>query len=186
MDEAFLAARGESSPNIYGENIYGGLGGIQGFGEVGGLEPLPPSLLAAVYLINRVPSKVLDNFTPLERLFEQKPDYNSLRTFGCAGWPHLRLYDTCKVEFRSNRCVFLGIGDMHKGFKCFGVSSGRVYVSRDVIFDENLYPFSTLHANAVARLRSKIINLSPSLLNLGFGKEPVADHVTNDCNTLFL
>ena len=42
------------------------------------------AFIAATYLINRLPSKVIGNTTPLERLFHQKPDYNSLKVFGCA------------------------------------------------------------------------------------------------------
>ena len=33
---------------------------------------------------------------------------------------------------------------MHKGYKCLHVPSNRVYISRDVIFDENVFPFSNL------------------------------------------
>jgi IS30 family transposase len=35
------------------------------------------AFLAAIYLINRTPSKVLNYETCLERLFHQKPDYKS-------------------------------------------------------------------------------------------------------------
>lgn len=83
---------------------------------------------AATYLINRVPSRVTQNISPLEKLFQQKPDYASLRTFGCACWPHLRPYNNHKLQFRSTRCVFLGFSNMHKGFKCLDISSGRVYI----------------------------------------------------------
>ncbi len=38
-------------------------------------------------------------------------------------------------------------------------SSGQVYISRDVVFDETVFPFSELHANAGARLRSEILLL---------------------------
>lgn len=53
---------------------------------------------------------------------------------------------------------------MHKGFKCLDVSTGRVYISRDVIFDQSVFPFAQLHPNAGARLRSEIL-LHPTSLN---------------------
>ena len=123
------------------------------------------TFVAATYLINRVPSRVIHNLTPLEKLFNQKPDYSSLRVFGCACCPHLRPYNTHKLQFRSKQCVFLGFSTHHKGFKCLDVSSGRVYISRDIIFDENIFPFSTLHANAGARLKYEILLLPSSLTN---------------------
>lgn len=138
------------------------------------------AFLAAVYLINRLPSKVIKFDTPLERLFGQKPDYNSLRTFGCACWPNLRPYNTHKLQFRSKRCVFLGFSNMHKGFKCFDVSTGRVYVSRDVTFDEHEFPFSHLHSNAGARLRAEISLLPEHLLSHAYdqgGEKHSTDHM---------
>lgn len=45
------------------------------------------AFLAVVYLINRTPSSVNYFATPLERLFQTKPDYTSLQIFGCACWP---------------------------------------------------------------------------------------------------
>jgi hypothetical protein len=42
------------------------------------------AFLATTYLINRLPSKVIHDSTPLERLFDQKSDYSFLRAFGCA------------------------------------------------------------------------------------------------------
>jgi histone deacetylase 1/2 len=94
------------------------------------------AFLAAMFLINRTPSKVIGFETPLERLYHTKPDYMSLRVFGCACWPNLRPYNKHKLAFRSKECAFLGYSNLHKGFKCLDISSGLVYISRDVIFDE--------------------------------------------------
>jgi histone deacetylase 1/2 len=136
------------------------------------------AFLAAVYLINRTPSKVIDFSTPLERLYHTKPDYSSLRIFGCACWPHLRPYNKRKLEFRSKECVFLGYSNLHKGFKCLDVKSGRVYISRDVVFDEDNFPFSKLHANAGSRLRQEVLLLPSHLLN-PLGDELIDDHMPN-------
>jgi hypothetical protein len=54
---------------------------------------------------------------------------------------------------------------MHKGFKCLDASSGRIYISRDVVFDENVFSFSKLHPNVDSRLHSKILLLPPSLIS---------------------
>jgi hypothetical protein len=51
---------------------------------------------------------------------------------------------------------------MHKGVKCLDASTGRVYISRDVVFDENLFPFSDLHPNAGCRLKEDILLLPSS------------------------
>lgn len=98
--------------------------------------------MTATYVINRLPSRVIDNVTPLERLFKAKPNYPMLKIFGCACWPHLRPYNNCKLSFHSKECAFLGYSSSHKGYKCLDISSGRVYISRDAIFDEGSFPFS--------------------------------------------
>jgi hypothetical protein len=117
------------------------------------------AFLTATFLINLLPSKVLNFMTPVEKLLNVKPNYDSLRVFGCACWPNLRPYNTRKLAFRSKRCIFLGYSPMHKGVKCLDVSIGRRYISRDVIFDENIFPFHSLHPNAGSRFRKEILLL---------------------------
>lgn len=55
----------------------------------------------ACFLINRLPSLVINFDTPLERLLGSKPDYSILKTFGCACWPNLRPYNAHKLQYRS-------------------------------------------------------------------------------------
>jgi hypothetical protein len=123
------------------------------------------AFLAATYLINRTPSKVIEHSTPLEKLLKMQVDYNSLRVFGCACWPNLRPYNSHKLAFRSKQCAFLGYRNLHKGFKCLDIAFGRIYISRDVVFDESIFPFSKLNPNAGARLRSELLLLPQDLLN---------------------
>jgi hypothetical protein len=136
------------------------------------------AFLTATYLINLLPSKVINFDTPVQR---ETPDYSALRVFGCVCWPNLRPYNAHKLSFRSVRCVFLGYSSRHKGFKCLEPSTGRVYISRDVIFYESVFPFANLHQNAGARLRKEILLLPNHLLNTGRGDVDCIDsNITND------
>lgn len=139
------------------------------------------AFLTASYLINRTPSKVIQFETPLEKLFHRKPNYQFLQVFGCACWPNLRPYNNHKLQFCSKQCAFLRYSHLHKGFKCLDISTGRVYIFRDVIFDENVFPFSQLHSNAGARLRAEISLLPSSLVPhcTDQGGEHGIDHMLN-------
>jgi hypothetical protein len=52
-----------------------------------------------------------------------------------------------KLSFRSKPCVFLCYSSLHKGYKCLHQDTGCVYISREVIFDEAMFPFSNLSSN---------------------------------------
>ena len=80
--------------------------------------------------------------------------------------------------FRSKQCVFIGYSAQLKGVKCFDVSTGRVYISRDVVFDETKFPFSDLHPNAGALLRQEILLLPSHLTG--------ADPRGNNCDDTIL
>jgi hypothetical protein len=72
-----------------------------------------------------------------------------------------------------------------KGVKCLDVSTGRIYVSRDVVFDEAVFPFKDLHPNAGALLRKEIILLDKTLYNVEQGDEIVDDStLTNPTNSV--
>jgi hypothetical protein len=98
--------------------------------------------LTSCYLINPLPTPLLKNLSPFEKLFSQVPDYKFLKVFGCACFPNLRAYNSHKFSLRSKPCVFLGYSTLHKGYKCYHIEIGRIYISRDVIFHEDVFPFS--------------------------------------------
>ncbi|CAA0823296.1 Probable methyltransferase PMT13, partial [Striga hermonthica] len=95
---------------------------------------------SAVYLINRIPNKTISFKTPFSHLFGHFPDYNHLRVFGCAAYPHLRPYVHDKLELRSQQGVFLGYSSQYKGYKVL-LKNHKVIISRDVVFNENLLPY---------------------------------------------
>lgn len=101
------------------------------------------AFLTATYLINRLPSPILNNKSPFFLLQLQIPDYKFLKSFGCSCFPFTRPYNNHKLELRSKECVFLGYSPSHKGYKCLD-PTGRMFISKDVIFNEYKFPYSEL------------------------------------------
>jgi len=66
------------------------------------------SFFTASFLINRLPSLATHHKSPFELLFHKAPNYNFLKVFRCACWPHLHPYNTQKLAFCPKLCVFLG------------------------------------------------------------------------------
>ncbi|GKE91206.1 retrovirus-related pol polyprotein from transposon RE1, partial [Tanacetum coccineum] len=64
---------------------------------------------SAVYIINRLPTKVLNDKSPFELLFNCTPNYNVFRAFGCRVFPYLRNYSAHKLAPRNVACVLSGI-----------------------------------------------------------------------------
>jgi hypothetical protein len=90
-----------------------------------------------------MPTSILQNLSPFETLFKCSPDYTFLRTFGCLCWPNLRPYNSNKFQPRSVPCLFLGYSPLHKGYKCLHLPTNRLYISRDVLFNESEFPYTS-------------------------------------------
>lgn len=98
-------------------------------------------VLAAGHLINRTPSSILQNKTPYEKLHGQPPDISHLRVIGCLAYAHNKNTKGDKFASRSRRCVFLGYPAGTKGWKLFDLEQETVFISRDVEFIENAFPY---------------------------------------------
>ncbi|KAL6316699.1 hypothetical protein AAG906_019630 [Vitis piasezkii] len=99
------------------------------------------SVLAAAHLINRTPSPLLHNKTPFEILFGTPPSYAAIHTFGCLSFAHDQKSKGDKFASRSRKCVFLGYPFGKKGWKLFDLDTKELFVSRDVKFFEDVFPF---------------------------------------------
>ena len=111
----------------------------------------------ATFIINLLPV-LQSNTSPHERLFKQKPVYTMLRAFGSACYPCLRPLGSHKFEPRSLQCVFLGYKREYQGYRCLYPPTGRVYISRHAIFDEDVYPFQQKFQSLIPRYHSTLLD----------------------------
>ena len=100
------------------------------------------AILAATHLINRTPSILLEGKTPYELLSGSSPDYSQLRVFGSLCFARRVQRSKDKFRERSIRCLFLGYETGKKGWIVFDLEKEEKFVSRDVIFNENVFPFA--------------------------------------------
>lgn len=114
----------------------------------------------SVFLINKLPSKVLNFVSPIEKLFGKKVDYSLLKVFGCECFPFIRPYNLNKFSYHSEQCMFLGYSNFHKGYKCISIKNGKVYVTPYVVFNEEWFSYSVPSSHAhTSHLHT---NVSPS------------------------
>lgn len=99
------------------------------------------SFFTSIFLINRLPSKVLQNIWLHDKLFFNPLDYNFLRVFVCLWFHFIRPFNKHKLEYRSTMCMFIGYCSYQHGYICLEASS-RGYVSRLVRFNGNVFPFA--------------------------------------------
>ena len=73
-----------------------------------------------------------------------KLNLNYLRVFVCKAYAH---QSEGKLDPRSIKCVFVGYQEGTKGYRLWDRQSGgvKIIISRDVIFNENVFPCKTLN-----------------------------------------
>jgi hypothetical protein len=103
--------------------------------------------------MNLLPSKVINFETPTKHLIGTASNYESLRILVVLAGQTYTWYNKRKLAFRSIRCVFLGYSPHHKGVKCLDTFTGGVYISREVVFDESVFPFASLNPNGGKHLK---------------------------------
>ena len=110
-------------------------------------------VLTAVHIINRLSSPILNNKSPFEKLYGKIPSYEHLKVFSCLCFASTLIHDRTKFDPRFVPCVFLGYPFGVKGYKLRNQFTKRIFISRDVLFHETIFPFvldpysSSFHSN---------------------------------------
>lgn len=101
-------------------------------------------------LLNLSPSSTLDMNTPHNLWHEDLPGTHSsntdfLRAIGCAAYPLLKTTEINKLSLKSKRCVLVGYEVGARAYRLWDIASRKIIVSRNIIFNEKLFPFMLNH-----------------------------------------
>lgn len=108
---------------------------------------LPPkywveALHMVKHLLNISPSIILNNDTPLHKLYKKIPTYHHLHVFGCLFFPYVKSPN--RLSPRSTPRVIIGYPSNHRRYWCLHLLSMKIIVSRHVVFDEIVFPFCAM------------------------------------------
>src|SRR3954469_16813332 len=93
------------------------------------------AVATAVYILNRSPTKALDDRTPYEAWHGRKPTVSHFRVFGCLAFAK-ELGHIGKLDDRSTPGVFIGYAEGSKAYRILDPKTQRVRTARDVVFNE--------------------------------------------------
>ncbi|GJU47968.1 ribonuclease H-like domain, reverse transcriptase, RNA-dependent DNA polymerase [Tanacetum coccineum] len=91
----------------------------------------------AIYILNSVPTKALEDITPYEAIKNRKPNLENLKVFGCIAYAKVPSQHLTKLDDRSTKMVYLGNEQGSKAFRLFDPTTRKICVSRDVKFKED-------------------------------------------------
>lgn len=94
------------------------------------------SVRHSIYLLNRLPTRVLSAKTPQQVWSGKKPNLKYVRVFGCTVYMKIPDIHTKKLNNRSRVVINLGKEAGTKAYRLFDSATGSVMVSRDVTFDK--------------------------------------------------
>nr|GFA97334.1 zinc finger, CCHC-type [Tanacetum cinerariifolium] len=90
----------------------------------------------AIYILNRVPTRALEDKTPYEALYNRKTNLENLRIFGCTAYATITIPHLKKLDYRSIPMIYFGVKEGSKACRLYDPNGKRKHVSRDVRFME--------------------------------------------------
>jgi hypothetical protein len=92
------------------------------------------TILTTAYLINRMPSRVLDWKSPMEMLKGKNENILPLKTFGYVCFVQDNRPNVEKLNLRVVKCIFVGYSRTHKGYVCWSPVEKRLFMNMNVTF----------------------------------------------------
>jgi hypothetical protein len=133
------------------------------------------AVATVVYIMNQTPTTTVHGMTPEEKFIRKKLDVSHLRVSSCITYVHVPNEKRSKLDQKTEKCIFIGYFLERKGYRCFDLSTRKLQVSKDVVFDEMVswYPPLKISKDEEARNGDVSSNVEQeSQLISGFSNTP--------------
>jgi hypothetical protein len=90
------------------------------------------AVVTVVYLLNRVPCKVVGGRTSFEVWYKKQPAVHHLKTFGCIVYVHNTKPHLKKMDVRGRKMIFVGYEKGTKAFRAYDPITLRWFIHRAV------------------------------------------------------
>ncbi|XP_073263046.1 uncharacterized protein [Populus alba] len=91
----------------------------------------------AVFLQNRLPTKLLTEKTPFEVWYNYKPSLSFLKVFGSTCFVHIPQIKRDKLDKKAMQGIFVGYSTISKAYKVYLPQTLKITITRDVQFHED-------------------------------------------------
>ena len=93
------------------------------------------------HIINMLPTPILNYSSPHKMFYKTETDFNGLKVFGSLCYTSTLSTNKKKIDPSASKCVFIGFKKGTKGCVMLNIQSREFFVSRDVVFYENVFPY---------------------------------------------
>ena len=100
----------------------------------------PYAAVHVVFIMNRVPSPILQNQSPYFLPHKMQPDLHQLKAFGSLAYASTLQAQRSKLDSKARKCVFLGYKSGMKGVVLLDIHSKQIFASRNVTRHESILP----------------------------------------------
>ena len=90
-----------------------------------------------VFLLNRLPTKTIQQKTPFEAWYGYKPKLQNLKTFGCLCFSYIPQVKRDKLDKKAEPGIFVGYNLVSKAYKIYLPQENKVIFSRNIQFFES-------------------------------------------------
>ncbi|GJY75319.1 retrovirus-related pol polyprotein from transposon RE2 [Tanacetum coccineum] len=97
-------------------------------------------------------TEIVNKKTPFEKLHGKDPSYDQIRVISCLCYVVVTLPHRDKLEPKGLKCVLIGYLPNSKGYNLYDLTTKQMFHSRDVSFEEKIFPFKEqpiLHSGSI-------------------------------------